>query len=132
VGKQQEAHGRGAVLVVDDEEVVRNVAGALIEALGFTVLYAGDGIECLEVYKANSDAIVAVLLDVAMPGMDGAEALRELRRLDPEVRVLVTSGYPEAEAIRRFKGLGTAHFIEKPYRLSQLQARMDALLGDAG
>ena len=113
-------HGKGTVLVVDDEKTVRTVAKAMLNKLGFTVLTADDGIAGIEIFKNNIDDIGAVLLDMTMPHMNGEETFKELRRLRKDVQVILSSGYNEQEAISRFPGQGLAGFIQKPYRVDEL------------
>ena len=122
-------HGSGTVLVVDDEEGVRTVAEALLRSMGFDVIVAQDGLEALERFRASGGGIRAVLLDLTMPHMDGEETFRELRRIDPECRVVLTSGYNEQEAGQDFLGKGLAAFVQKPFqRAGLMQAMRKALL----
>jgi signal transduction histidine kinase len=111
----------GAVLVVDDEEVVRGVCRAMVRSLGFEVLTAADGREAVELFRANVGRVGAVLLDVSMPRMDGMATLDELRRIDPAVRVVLSSGFDEQESTRRLSGGGLVGFIQKPYSLAALR-----------
>jgi PAS domain S-box-containing protein len=117
----------GTILVVDDEAAVRDVARLLLESLGFQTLLASDGIEALAVYGKHRAQIVSVLMDLTMPTLDGEETFRELRRIDPGVRVLLMSGYNEQDAIARFVGKGVAGFIQKPFTLADLTQRLRAL-----
>jgi CheY-like chemotaxis protein len=117
----------GTVLVVDDENAVRDVARLLLESLGFRTLLASDGIEALAVYRKHRAQIVCVLTDLTMPTLDGEETFRELRRIDPGVRVLLMSGYNEQDAIARFIGKGVAGFIQKPFTLADLTQRLRSL-----
>jgi two-component system cell cycle sensor histidine kinase/response regulator CckA len=119
----------GTILVVDDEETLRAVASQMVEALGLRVLNATDGREAVQVYGQHASEIVGILMDLTMPHMDGEEAFRELRRINPNVRVLLMSGYNEQDAIARFVGKGLAGFIQKPFNLEELQERLRALLG---
>ena len=84
--------GTGTVLVVDDEEMVRNLATRMIEHAGFVALTANDGEDAVRLYREHQDAIVCVLLDLTMPKMNGEETLRELQRISPNVRVILSSG----------------------------------------
>jgi len=120
--------GSGTVLLVDDEETVRTVGKRMIEKLGFEVLTAVDGQECIDVFIANRDRIVCVVLDLIMPRMDGEETYRSLRQIHPEVRVILSSGYSEQEAINRFAGKKLAGFIQKPYQTAELAARLRTAL----
>jgi len=118
----------GLLLVADDEEGVRTIAKRMLEGAGFTVLTAGDGRECVDVFRERADEIAAVLLDMTMPHMDGEETFRELRQIRPDVRVILTSGYNEQEATSRFTGKGLAGFIQKPYRYDDLLAKLREIL----
>ena len=114
------ASPRDLVLVVDDEEAVREVINSVLEFAGFDTLVAKDGSTAVQLFRENGAEIGIVLLDLSMPGLSGEQTFKELRRLDPTVRVLLSSGYSEAEATRRFVGRGLAGFIQKPYRPEQL------------
>ena len=116
--------GSGTVLVVDDEEGVRAVAGDLLRSLGFEVITANHGVEALERFRESPVPIRAVLMDLTMPHLDGVETFRELRRLDPTCRTVLTSGYNEQEAIQDFLGKGLAAFIQKPFLRGDLQRAM--------
>jgi two-component system cell cycle sensor histidine kinase/response regulator CckA len=114
----------GTVLVVDDEEIVREAAGQMLEHLGFTVLMAADGAEALDAFAKHGEEIRLVLLDLTMPHVDGEETFRALRRLAPNVRVILASGYNEVEATSRFVGRGLAGFIQKPFAMAELEAKI--------
>ncbi len=111
----------GSVLVVDDEETIREVAAIMLEDIGYAVLTASDGLEALDVYRMHQSGIVGVLMDMTMPKMDGKSCFRELRRINPEVKVVLSSGYNEQDAISRFSGKGLAGFIQKPYSPEMLR-----------
>lgn len=110
----------GNVLLVDDEETVQATASKMLEALGYAVTVAANGLEALELFKARPD-IDLVLMDLTMPHMDGAECFRELRKIRPDIRIIMSSGYNEQEVTQMFVGKGLAGFIQKPYRLSALR-----------
>jgi len=112
--------GSGTVLLVDDEETVRAIGKEMLKALGFEVLTANDGREAVEAYKGRGD-IRLVILDLTMPHSDGEQCFRELRVLDPEVKVIISSGFSEQEVTQKFLGKGLAGFIQKPYKLSSLR-----------
>ncbi|KXK36527.1 MAG: Blue-light-activated protein [Candidatus Hinthialibacteria bacterium OLB16] len=112
--------GTGTILIVDDEESVRYISKRILESHGFKVLTANDGREGVKAYEAQKEAIDLVLLDMTMPHMDGEEAFRELRLINPDVHVILTSGYTEQEATARFTGKGLAGFIQKPFLPSSL------------
>lgn len=120
--------GAGLVLVVDDETVVQETARAALERRGYEVAVADSGPRALEICRASGDRIALVLLDMAMPLMSGEETLRELRRLQPGLKVIVSSGYGEAEAIRRFRGAGVSGFLQKPYSAAGLVEKIRSVL----
>src|SRR5579871_674132 len=125
----RELEGRGTVLVVDDEEVVRKAARLSLERWGYTVLVAASGPEAIDIFRASHQEIALVLLDFTMPGMSGEEVMRELQLIAPGVRVLLSSGFNEVEAVRRFTGKRLAGFIQKPYRSSALVEKVKQILG---
>jgi CheY-like chemotaxis protein len=112
--------GRGTVLLVDDDESVRAVARKMLERIGFKVIVAADGAKAVELFREHQAEIVCAIVDLTMPQLDGAETFRELRRLRPDVRVVLSSGYNEQDVTQRFVGKGLAGFIQKPYQLSTL------------
>ena len=126
--KAEAWRGSGRVLLVDDEEIVRKIGSQMIEFLGFDVMTANDGLDGVEIFERQSDVIDLVLLDLTMPRMSGEEALRHLRRIKPDVRVLIVSGYDEQETLRRFEGQPFSGFLQKPYQLAALQEKIRAAL----
>ncbi len=122
------AHGRGRVLVVDDEETVRAVARMMLEKLGFEVRTACDGQEAVELLETQEDLVDIVLLDLAMPRKDGVETFREIRRIHSDLPVILSSGYNEQDATSYFAGKGLAGFIQKPYEVQTLMQKLSAVL----
>jgi PAS domain S-box-containing protein len=119
--------GTGTVLIVDDEEVVRRTASHALERYGYRTILAVNGREALDIYQ-SAPRITLVLLDLTMPVMSGEETLRRLQTMDPAVRVLLTSGYNEVEAVQRFAGKGLAGFIQKPYTAADLAERVKQVM----
>ena len=113
-------HGSGTVLVVDDEDMVRALAEKMLVTAGLNVITAGNGREALDIFKQISGSIDLVLLDMTMPQMDGEETFNELRRCQPDAKVLLSSGYSETDVTARFSGKGLAGFIQKPYVAEEL------------
>ena len=120
--------GRGTVLLVDDEEIVRRIGRACLERTGYQVLLASDGKEALDVFQALSRDILLVVLDMTMPVMGGEEALTKLREIRPEIPVVVCSGYNEVEVIRRFTSHGIVGFLQKPYTAAALARAVKSAL----
>jgi CheY-like chemotaxis protein len=119
---------KGTVLLVDDEPAVLDTLGPALEALGFRVLLAKDGVEAVARFQADPGAIDLVLMDLTMPRMDGREAFQAIRRIRPDARVVLSSGYTEQESVQAFMGQGLAGFLQKPYTLQALRAALQKAL----
>jgi DNA-binding NtrC family response regulator len=122
--------GSETILVVDDEDIVRQAARNALERYGYTVQTAQDGAEAVEIFSRENGRIGLVLLDLTMPLMAGEEALAKLRVVSPDVKVLLSSGFNEVEAVRRFIGKGLAGFIQKPYSAVDLARRVRQALDE--
>lgn len=118
----------GTVLLVDDEDTVREVVSEMLGKLGFTVLKAADGGEALRIFRENRPAIRLVLLDCTMPGMSGHEVFVEIKKMDKDAKVILSSGYDEKEVIGDHDLDGLAGFIKKPYRLENLSEKFYEVL----
>ncbi|MFO8056759.1 MAG: PAS domain S-box protein [bacterium] len=125
---KHEGKASHTVLVADDEDSVRNICRLVLEKYNCRVLTACDGMEALNEYRENADDIDVVLLDLTMPHMGGDEAFRELRRINPAVKVILTSGYSEEETTSRFNGKGLAGFIQKPFEPADLYRKLEEVL----
>ena len=121
--------GRGVVLVVDDEEVVRKLAKNALERQGYEVLVAEDGETAIEVVRSAGSRIRVVVLDSGLPGMSGGETLPHLRELNPDLKVIVSSGYSEEEALRLFQNARISGFIKKPFVAQDLARALKSALG---
>jgi PAS domain S-box-containing protein len=119
-------HVRGAVLVVDDEAAVRDVASQMLQRAGFEVIAAPDGREGVERFAERHADIAAVLLDMTMPRLNGEDAFAEMQRIAPKVPVILMSGFAEVEAMQRFAGKGLAGFLQKPFRAATLLQKLPA------
>ncbi len=116
--------GHGRVLLVDDEDGVRGLASRMLVRLGFEVIEAANGPEAVEQFERHSDHVTLVLLDLTMPGMDGEETFRALRRIRPAVPVVMSSGFTEQEITARLAGQGLAGFLQKPYSMAALREKV--------
>jgi CheY-like chemotaxis protein len=112
--------GQGTILVVDDEEIVRQTTRSVLERLGYRVIAVEDGGKGVELFRTLSGQIDLVLLDLTMPVMSGEDALEQLRAIRPDVPVILSSGYDQAEAMGRFSGKPLAGFIQKPFTAAHL------------
>src|SRR5262249_44337449 len=129
--EEAQSNGQGAVLVVDGEEIVRNVALQTLARAGYQVLLAGNGEESLSVFSQNKSRISLVVLDLVMPAMAGEEALSHLFAINPDVRVIVSSGQDEGECMGKLRAYHVAGFLQKPYSPATLRARVQAALESA-
>jgi len=120
--------GKGTVLVIDDEVSILSFVRHVLEREGFVVLTAEDGREGLQILATHATDIVMVLLDLTMPRMDGAEALRELHSTAPQIPVLVMSGFSVHEELTQSRESGVRGFIQKPFTPRRLIARIAELL----
>jgi CheY-like chemotaxis protein len=121
--------GSGTILLVDDDESIRDLCRLLLERIGFDVLTASDGRNAVEVFCENRGKIRCIILDLTMPHMDGDETFRELIKIDPDIRVIMSSGYNEQEIAQKISGKGFSGFIQKPYSLSNLTDILKKVLG---
>jgi len=108
------------VLLIEDEEPVRNIARMMLTHLGYTVIEAKDGDEGLERFKQHQDEIRCVLSDLTMPRMNGCETIAALRKLSPDIPVILSSGYDEALVMADEHTERPNSFIGKPYQLKSL------------
>lgn len=116
------------ILLVDDEAIIRDMATDLFQRMGYTVYTASDGFAALERFQELQGEVGVVLLDFSMPRMGGLECLERLRALKPDIRVLFSSGYDLAHELHDHRIPGTWGFIQKPYRISELEEAIQTIL----
>ena len=125
---REDLRGAGTILVVDDKQMIRTFSKSALEPYGYTVLLAPSGQEAVRLFRERSSDIGLVLLDVAMPGMDGVEALKRIREIRADVPVLVCSGFGDVDVEGRFDGMNITGFFQKPYTVKQLAGKVKELL----
>ena len=123
----RESGGSGTVLVVEDEELLRRIVSNVFRDKGLSVIEAADGESAIELFRANLSGIDAVLLDMTLPVMSGQQVFRELRRLRPDIKVILTTAYSQDFDLMNAEAERPWRFIRKPYRLAELST----LLKDA-
>ncbi len=116
--------GEGLILVVDDEESIRMIAGGMLQASGYDVLFADNGQAGLEAFKENRSEIKAVLMDLAMPVLSGDEAFLQMREVDSDVKVLLSSGCASDPRIEKLLTKGLKGFIPKPFSIADLSEKI--------
>jgi PAS domain S-box-containing protein len=120
--------GSGKILLVDDEPIVRATALDMLQAIGYEVIVAADGEEAIELFKAQTDEIDLVLLDMIMPKMNGQECFSELQKIDANVQAILCSGFVKEERIEQMKISGLVSFLKKPYRINELSTTIHSAL----
>ena len=109
-------HGSGRILVVDDEPAMLATAQAILEEIGYEVELAENGLKGLEIYKENKDMFDLVILDMVMPKMNGRDCFTEMKKINQDVKVILTSGFTLEKDLQDMKDLGLTDFVRKPYR----------------
>lgn len=133
-GTKEEVHsdGKGKILVMDDEDIIREMAQELLNGLGYEVELAGDGAEALTRYqeaRASGVPVDAVIMDLTIPGgMGGEEAIQKLLAVDPEARAIVSSGYSNNPIMADYKKYGFSGVLAKPYKIAELSAVLQSVM----
>jgi len=120
--------GSGTILLVDDEETVIEVGSKMLEKMGYTVLAAENGKHAIEVYKTNKDDIDLVILDMIMPRMSGKETYNRLKEINPNIKVLLASGYSIDGQATEILDRGCNGFIQKPFHMNALSQKIKEIL----
>ena len=120
--------GTGTVLMVDDEEVIIEVGRELLGAIGYKVLTAIDGKEAIEIYKKNMDKIDIVLLDMIMPDMGGGKVFDIIKKINPDAKVLLISGYSLDNQAAEILNRGCDGFMQKPFNLNELSGKIRKII----
>jgi two-component system cell cycle sensor histidine kinase/response regulator CckA len=123
--------GEGLILIVDDEESIRTIAERILIKYGYDVVQAKNGREAVEIYKKDHVEIKGVLLDMSMPVMSGKEAYIKMKAINPELKVLLASGFRQDDRVEEVIKLGVNGFIQKPYTLKGLARAMFDILDDS-
>lgn len=118
-----------AILFVDDEEVLLEIGEEMINDTGYYPFLANSGAKAVELYQENSDKIALVVLDMMMPDMDGEETFSRLKAIDPEVKVLIASGYSKEHQSASVLKNGAKGYLQKPFSFEEFSQRVEALLG---
>ncbi|MBW2559936.1 MAG: response regulator, partial [Deltaproteobacteria bacterium] len=121
--------GNQTILVVDDEKPILEIACDILGQYGYTTLTAENGEDALHLYERERGRIDLILLDVGMPGMGGYQCFKELMRIDPAIKVIITTGYFASERVGEMLESGAAGFISKPYRLADMVKKVKDILG---
>jgi PAS domain S-box-containing protein len=112
--------GEGLILIIDDEKIMSSTAKSILEQCGYRAITSENSVEAIDIYTRHRGEIKAVLLDLVMPVLSGEEVFIELKKINPDVKVILTSGYRKDERIERALKLGVSFFIQKPYTFERL------------
>ncbi|MBI5248041.1 MAG: PAS domain S-box protein [Desulfomonile tiedjei] len=126
--KEMPTFGTETILLVDDEDMVRELGERILRKSGYTMLVAPNGAKALALYTENRDRISLVILDLIMPGMGGKQCLEELLKIDPQVRVLISSGFSGDVSVKESLDIGALGFVGKPFRMNELLLKVRKLL----
>jgi two-component system cell cycle sensor histidine kinase/response regulator CckA len=122
--------GTGTLLLVDDEDIVIGVGEQMLKTLGYEVLLARSGKEALEIYTDNQDRVDMLILDMIMPNMSGGETYDKLKEINPDIKILLSSGYiMEGQATEILKR-GCNGFIQKPFSVNELSEKIGEILAE--
>ena len=123
---------KGTVLVMDDEETIRDILKAMLEVEGYDAVSASNGEEAVDIYREALESgrpMSAVIMDLTVPGgMGGAEAVGEIKKLDPDVKAIITSGYSQDPIVADYREHGFSGVLTKPFRMSELHAVLSRIL----
>jgi CheY-like chemotaxis protein len=119
------------ILLVDDEDMVLNVAGDMLKTMGYTVMTASDGSTAVNTYSDHHQRIDLVMLDMVMPDMSGGDVFDEIKRINPQAKVLLSSGYSLNGQASRIMERGCDGFIQKPFTLDEISTRLRQILGQS-
>ena len=108
------------ILVIDDEDMLRDVLKEVLTMVGFSAIFASSGVEGLELFKDHSDRIKLILLDVLMPEMGGVETYKAITEIDPDMKFIFMSGFPDNEALAIQELTGDFAFIKKPFSVQEI------------
>ena len=121
--------GTETILIVDDEDLNREVTGELLESMGYKVYKAGSGQKAVAVYMEKKNRIDLIMLDMIMPGISGGETFDLLREINPNIPVLLTSGYNINKQVRQILDRGCNGFLQKPFHPEKLSRKIREILG---
>ncbi|WP_395743604.1 ATP-binding protein [Prosthecobacter sp.] len=132
VQEQPMPHGNGElILIVDDEEAIRTTTRQTLEALDYRTLVAADGVEAVALYSQHNAEIAVVLTDMMMPVMDGPATIQMLQRINPDVKIIASSGVSHLGGPAKVAEMGVRHFLPKPYSAQTVMTTLSLVLNQA-
>lgn len=128
INKNMIIPGEGLILLVDDEEAVLKISERILKLCGYYVMTAANGFEALDLYKENCNKIKAVVIDYSMPAMSGIEVYQKMKLINPDLKILLISGFIENQVMSMAKEKGITHFLSKPFSAADLSVKIKSLL----
>ena len=122
--------GNETILIVDDQETIWDFLIEALQNLGYSVLLAENGIDAVDIYKSNPDQIDLVLLDMIMPKLGGHKTFFQIKSIDPEAKILLSSGYISEEEVNDLLKNGAKGFLQKPHRIKELVTEIRRILDE--
>lgn len=116
-----EAENRKTILVIDDEEMIRDIAHDMLNHIGYNILTAADGEKAIEIFKEKNESIDLILVDLIMPRMNGIICIQKLKEINSEVPIVVASGISEVSKKKSVMEMGAHGYLEKPYSIKSLK-----------
>jgi signal transduction histidine kinase/ABC-type nitrate/sulfonate/bicarbonate transport system substrate-binding protein/CheY-like chemotaxis protein len=127
--KKEALRGAGHILLADDEELIRVTVKYMLEEMGYSVTLAENGVEAVDIFQRDYSHFDLVIMDMIMPAMNGSEAFYQMREIDKESKIIISSGFTKDENLHELKKAGLAGFIQKPFRQHELAALLGEVLG---
>jgi two-component system cell cycle sensor histidine kinase/response regulator CckA len=125
---ENQPHSAGKILIIDDEEMIREMLSEMLTELDFQPIVASDGYKGIEVYRDSYQDIVLVIIDMIMPGIGGLETYRELKKINPDIVALLATGYSSETARKEIQEEGISGYLAKPFSIDALQLKLDEIL----
>lgn len=119
--------GKGCILFVDDEELILMAGSNILKSMSYEVITASDGFEAIEIFKQNIDRITIALVDLIMPGISGLDLFHELKKLKPDIQIILSSGFSNEDTMKDLLDAGAAGFILKPYSAGELSSLLEKI-----
>ena len=116
------------ILVIDDEDMLRDVLKEVLEMVGFSALFASSGREGIKLFQENRDRVHLILMDILMPEMSGLETHKEIKALDPDMKFIFMSGFPDKDALSLRELVGEYVFVKKPFSVKGIVSQIKQVL----
>jgi len=116
------------ILVIDDEDMLRDVLKEVLEMVGFSALFASSGREGIQLFEENQDRVQLILMDILMPEMSGIETHKEIKALDPDMKFIFMSGFPDKDALSLRELVGDYVFVKKPFSVKEIVSEIRQVL----